>query len=78
MGMTGRLLAFLVVFAGFSVPAMAYLDPGTGSLILQTLIGGIAAAVLFGKTAWYKVKTFFSGKQEPDNQSDESTRGSDE
>jgi hypothetical protein len=40
--------------------AHAYLDPGTGSMLLQGLIAGIAAAsVVFGGY-WSKVKAFFS------------------
>lgn len=30
-------------------PAWAYLDPGTGSMMLQLLLGGIAAAMVVGK-----------------------------
>ena len=36
-----------VVFLGVSTaPAMAYIDPITGSIILQALIGGFAAAAV--------------------------------
>jgi hypothetical protein len=34
----------------------AYLDPGTGSLILQVLLGAIAAAAVAITTFWAKVK----------------------
>lgn len=30
-------------------PAWAYLDPGTGSMMLQLLLGGIAGAMVVGK-----------------------------
>lgn len=50
------LAACLTVAAAcwFVTPAYAYLDPGTGSMLLQALIGGIAAAgamfsVYYGK-----------------------------
>ena len=39
----------------FLTSAHAYLDPGTGSIILQALIGVIAAAATFLKFYWYKV-----------------------
>ena len=34
--------------------AHAYLDPGTGSIILSAIIGAIAAGVTFLKIYWYK------------------------
>ena len=34
--------------------AHAYLDPGTGSIILQAIIGAIAAAATFLKIYWQK------------------------
>lgn len=37
--------------------AHAYLDPGTGSLVLQILIGGIVTAGVVLKTKWNKVKS---------------------
>lgn len=43
-----------------SAPAYAYLDPATGSIILQATIGAIAGGVLFFRTQIYRVKTFFS------------------
>ena len=39
-----------------AVPAYAYVDPGTGSLAIQFLIGGIVAAGFVLKTYYYEVK----------------------
>lgn len=41
---------------GFPAPAHAYIDPGTGSIILQSIIGGIAAGALVIKLHWAKFK----------------------
>ena len=41
--------------------AYAYLDPGTGSIILQALIGGIAGGLLFIKIYWARTKSYFQG-----------------
>jgi hypothetical protein len=38
--------------------AYAYLDPGTASLILQGIIGGIAAGLVVIKLYWQKLKQF--------------------
>ena len=47
-------------------PARAYLDPGTGSMILQGLIAGIAVAWFTIKTYWYKLAALF-GKKAPES-----------
>lgn len=39
--------------------AYAYLDPGTGSIILQAILGAIAAGLTFFTNFWLKVKNFF-------------------
>ena len=56
--------AFGLILLGSPQPAFAYLDPGTGSMILQGLIAGIAVAGFTIKTYWYKLRSLF-GKQEP-------------
>ena len=45
-----------------SQQAAAYLDPGTGSMILQGLIAGVAVAGFTIKSYWYKIRAFF-GKE---------------
>ena len=39
----------------------AYLDPGTGSLIIQVLIGVAVGGLLIGKLFWFRIKFFFKG-----------------
>ncbi|MEP0201353.1 MAG: hypothetical protein ABJ084_10710 [Halioglobus sp.] len=55
---------FIALLLSFSTTASAYLDPGTGSMILQGLIAGIAVAGFTIKTYWYKLRSFF-GKDQP-------------
>ena len=38
--------------------AYAYLDPGTGSMILQVLAGGVAAVAVMGKLYWRRLSRF--------------------
>jgi hypothetical protein len=33
----------------------AYLDPGTGSMLLQVLLGGIAAIAVGGRVMWQRM-----------------------
>jgi Zn-dependent protease with chaperone function len=43
-------------------PAWAYLDPGTGSMMLQVLLGGIAGALVVGKLYWYRLREFVASR----------------
>jgi len=47
----------LLVFAG---PVFAYLDPGTGSMLLQVILGGVAAVGVAVKLFWYKIRAALS------------------
>jgi hypothetical protein len=54
-------LAALAVGAT-SAPAHAYLDPGTGSMILQVLLGGVAGVAVAGKFYWHRLKSLLGIK----------------
>jgi len=49
--------AFIVLNPSF---AYAYLDPGTGSIILQAIIGFIAAAAATMSVYWEKFKSIIN------------------
>lgn len=51
--------AALTISIGIAPSAYAYLDPGTGSFLLQMLIAGALGAYLYVKLAWIKTKMFF-------------------
>lgn len=53
----------VVILATYTSPAFAYLDPGTGSLLLQGLIGAIAVGAFTVKLYWQKFKGFFTSKK---------------
>ena len=42
--------------AGTALPAHAYVDPGTGSMVVQMIIGGVVAAAFMIKTYYYQLK----------------------
>ncbi len=48
--------AFSIVM---SMPAYAYLDPGTGSIIAQAIIGALVAASVFARSWWGRITKFF-------------------
>ncbi|MEE8295649.1 MAG: hypothetical protein V3R64_08050 [Sphingomonadales bacterium] len=68
----GILLTFLLVGANLK-PAYAYLDPGTGAMILQIVLGGIAGALMVGKLYWHKIKVKLGlHKPEPEVETEKS------
>lgn len=49
---------------------LAYLDPGSGSMILQILLGGIAGAVVAVKLFWHRIAAVFkTASADPDDHS---------
>lgn len=53
--------ALLFIFHGLFVSdAYAYLDPGTGSLVIQVIIGALVGLGITLKIYWYKLKEKFS------------------
>ena len=64
-------IAVLLATAG-SAPAYAYLDPGTGSMILQLLLGGLAGALVIIKLYWVRFKEFFVRKPAAEDHKEDS------
>ena len=54
------LILFALIIS--SSQAHAYLDPGTGSMLLQGAIAGIATLAFTIKIYWHRIKAFLSGK----------------
>ena len=44
-------------------PAYAYLDPGTGSALLQGILGALAAIAVAVKLYWYRILRFLGLKK---------------
>jgi hypothetical protein len=49
----------------------AYLDPGSGSFLLQLLLAGLLGAGLILRSQWNKIKRFFNRKQSIEAPKDE-------
>jgi hypothetical protein len=41
----------------------AYLDPGSGSMLVQLLLGGVAGAAVIVKLGWDRFKDMFRSQQ---------------
>jgi hypothetical protein len=60
------LVAIAVVSSFFKTPdhlstiSLAYLDPGTGSMIISAIVGIFATIALGVKTFWYKIVRIFN------------------
>ena len=50
---------FLIVF--FADEINAYFDPGTGSLLVQSLVATVGGVILFFKNITFKIKNLVSG-----------------
>jgi hypothetical protein len=52
---------------------LAYLDPGSGSIILQILIASLLAIGLAVRGSWARIRRFFGGKRrtEDDDEADD-------
>jgi hypothetical protein len=62
-------LPLLIILVLWSRPAYAYLDPGTGSMILATILGGVAGLLVMGKVFWRRILAAFGvGKQDEDKE----------
>jgi len=49
----------------FPAPSFAYLDPATGSMIIQGIIGAVAGLMIAVKLYWQKIRSFFSRSKKP-------------
>ncbi len=72
---TTHLMLVTAISLIYGQPALAYLDPGTGSMLLQGLLAGIAGALVVVKLYWYRIKKIFSFSkaegQKPEHQAEE-------
>ena len=48
------------------VRMLAYLDPGTGSMLVQLLVGGLAAAAVAVKLYWYRILRLLRIRKDPE------------
>jgi hypothetical protein len=61
--MVSRIALVLAVCLLTASPAYAYLDPGTGSMLVSAVLGVAAALALAVKMFWYRLISFFRGKR---------------
>lgn len=57
-------VSLAILLASFALPAHAYLDPASGSMLLQMILGGIAGVALALKLFWHRILGFFGVKSQ--------------
>jgi len=48
-------------------PALAYIDPGTGSYLFQLFLGTLLAASVVVRVYWRSIRSFFSRRADHDS-----------
>jgi hypothetical protein len=44
---------------------LLYIDPGSGSYLVQMIIAAVLGGLFFFKNLWWKIKSFFTRSKEP-------------
>jgi hypothetical protein len=52
---------------------LAYLDPGSGSFLIQLLIATLLGLGIAVRASWSKIKTWWGGKSKADEDDDDTT-----
>jgi hypothetical protein len=65
-----RYLFAAILLILLAEPAFAYLDPGTGSMLLQVILGGIAAIGVALKLFWHKIRVAIGLSKKPKPEDD--------
>tara|TARA_B110001454_G_scaffold186540_1_gene183404 strand:- start:45 stop:230 length:186 start_codon:yes stop_codon:yes gene_type:complete len=60
------ILVLLFTTSFFVSDAYAYLDPGTGSVLIQALLGVLVGLVITLKIYWSRLKEKLSGYSKPE------------
>jgi hypothetical protein len=51
-----------------TTPAQAYLDPGTGSFVIQGIIAAVIGGGFAIKMFWHRIKAMFTGNSLPEDE----------
>jgi hypothetical protein len=64
------LLWLVLAWVATAGEALAYLDPGTGSAVIQMVIAGVMGALFVVKMYWRKLVAFFGGSSRESQQAE--------
>jgi hypothetical protein len=57
------LVVAMILFVSHLRPVHAYLDPGTGSIVLQAVIAGVVGALAVVRLYWSRLKRLVGGNE---------------
>jgi hypothetical protein len=57
-----RGLVVLGLFVLGEQQVFAYVDPGSGSMLLQLLLGGVAGVAVVARMYWQRIRAFFGSR----------------
>lgn len=75
--MIAKIISFAAIMGLLTNNAYAYLDPGTGSMILQGILGAVAIGAASISVFWHRVKSVFTQSaknSEPSSDDDDGKR----
>ena len=61
----------MIEIQGFLFSGHPYLDPGSGSILIQVLVAGLLGGAFIVKSYWKKIKALFTGKKDSEPTDDE-------
>lgn len=70
MKKTSSSIFFAFVLLATHGQAFAYLDAGTGSMIIQGIIGAVVAGLYIIKMYWHRLLTFLGIRQKSEDEAD--------
>jgi hypothetical protein len=56
-------VGMFLLYSYLSGDVHAYLDPGTGSMALQLIVGGVVAVIATARLYWARLKSFSTRKR---------------
>ena len=62
------IVGMVMALSEFNGPALAYLDPGTGSIVIQAVVAGVVGALALGRLYWSRLKNLV--RRNPPRQGD--------
>ena len=57
-------LGVAMVLLVFPAPAAAYLDPSTGSIVLQVMVGGLLTVMAAVRLYWKRIRSWIGKKSD--------------
>lgn len=67
----GAVLILLLFFLTFPRYVYGYLDPGTGSYVIQVILAAVLGIGVAARLFWHKIKNIFKKKPEKQDQIEE-------